>query len=280
MGGVRDASRMPPGLASQRLHSLDSKSSKMPKTLSVVIPSRARERQIFFLEQAVASVRRQTAFNDFLVDFFVAVDQGMALDKRVCERLKVFCIESPGHSQARALNAAIRKIDSEYVAFLEDDDQWKPDFLSVAFSAMEEAQVDFISSTQSEYDELGNYLRINDFPTPSGWFMKTSILRKIGEFNEAYQFHLDNECLGRLHDTGTKRAHLVEATAPSEFHYAQFVRPWLANLVGESKNFAYCDGMHRRFRWSTGSFIPSPTWCRLLPTQTRRSVPMMSTECF
>jgi hypothetical protein len=78
-------------------------------------------------------------------------------------------------------------------------------------------------------------VRINDFPTPSGWFMTRATLGRVGPFDESYRFHLDNEWLGRLTDAGIVRAHLVESTAPVDLNEMVQVRPWLAQLIELSR---------------------------------------------
>lgn len=200
----------------------------MQPRLTVIIPSRAQDRQIAFLRRSTGSIRRQSAAGNFAITILVGVDKGCNLDTSVSDSLGVRCVESDGGSQAAALNAAIRIVDDGYVAFLEDDDEWMPDYLRIAISAL--SHCDFVSSTQAEHDETDFFIKTNDFPTPSGWMMPASILRLVGEFNEHYRFHLDNEWLGRLVETKSRRAHLVEATAPT-LRSQMRVRPWLANIL-------------------------------------------------
>lgn len=199
------------------------------RSLSVVIPSRTQPRQGEFLERAVASIRTQTVIRDFDVTLLIGVDAGWTPESDIVERLGLRPVESAGRSQAAALNAAIRRVDSDFAAFLEDDDQWYPHYLENVLKAMSVAL--FVSSTQLEVDEKGAVLRINDFPTPSGWFMSMETLAGVGAFNEEFRFHLDNEWLGRLFEKGISRVHLVESTAPTDPRYSAQVRPWLSKVV-------------------------------------------------
>ena len=208
--------------------------------LNIVIPSRTQGKQVFFLERAVASVRHQTVIDKFDLNFLVGVDAGkIPRGGDIGSRLEITFIESHGNSQAAALNAAIRNVNADFVAFLEDDDQWYPRYLEFAMQAISSA--DFVSSTQIEYDEKGELLRINDFPTPSGWFMPASTLKQVGEFNESFRFHLDNEWLGRLAETKLKRFHMVESTAPIKKEFISSVRPWLGYALDLSGG--YCQIM-------------------------------------
>lgn len=199
------------------------------KKLCVIIPSRTQPRQHAFIERAVRSIRSQTAASRFEIRIVVAVDRNRRLPEALCEAWGIRCVESTGESQAAALNAGIGSTDGDYVAFLEDDDQWMPDYLALAAEALGSAP--FVSSTQAEHDDRGHLLRVNDFPTPSGWLMTRRTLDRVGPFDEAYRFHLDNEWLGRLNAAGTRRIHLVESTAPIDPALAREVRPWLAILI-------------------------------------------------
>lgn len=201
----------------------------MKPKLTVVIPSRSHARQIEFLRRATESVRNQTAASQYEIGFIVGLDQGDSLSAADVTSLGIDWVSSLGASQAAALNAALRKVAGDFVAFLEDDDEWMPDYLKFATQAI--TSCSFVSSTQFEVNEQGKLLRINDFPTPSGWFMPVSTLQAVGEFNEAHRFHLDNEWLGRLAESGLRRMHMVEATGPINVRYAQQARPWLAEVL-------------------------------------------------
>ena len=197
--------------------------------LTVIIPSRKCEKQISFIQKATTSVRKQSIANQFVITFLVAVDKNCWLGPEISNIPGVKCIESDGSSQAKALNVAIRQVHEGFVAFLEDDDQWMPDYLNFATKAI--ALCDFVSSTQAEFNEANEFIRVNDFPTPSGWFMPVSTLKKVGEFNESYKYHLDNEWLGRLSESKLNRIHMVEATAPVQKKNTQQVRPWLTKVL-------------------------------------------------
>ena len=114
---------------------------------------------------------------------------------------------SGGHSQAAALNAAAKLIAGDLVAILEDDDQWHPQFLRYALGAL--AGADFASSTLLEIGPDQTVRCVNDFPTPSGWLVKRATWDAVGEFNERFRWHLDNEWLGRLAQKGHRRVPLL-----------------------------------------------------------------------
>ena len=201
-------------------------------TLNIIIPSRTQANQKRFLLQAIDGIKNQTALKNFTIKIIIGLDKGENLSFEYSDNIpfEMLISNSNGFTQAEALNSAINKVNSNYVAFLEDDDIWLPNFLELAEKLIGSG-IDFISSTQTEVDENNLILRTNDFPTPSGWFMSSTLLNSIGNFNETFKFHLDNEWLGRLAASGASRGHLVEITAPVELKYTMQVRPWLANVV-------------------------------------------------
>lgn len=200
--------------------------------INVIVPSRQQKKQIEFLTRAIASIEKQNIPPEYEIIVTVVVDKGCELEKSILNKLNVQCLASERSSQAAALNTGIDTIKGGYVAFLEDDDQWEQNFLHNAFIHLESS--DFISSTQAEYNEKGAFIRINDFPTPSGWFMRAETLHLVGKFNEEFKFHIDNEWLGRLRQKSAKRVHLIESTAPVDEKYCRQVRPWLSNVINLS----------------------------------------------
>ncbi len=203
----------------------------MLEKLTVIIPSRTHDKQNSFLKKATDSIFKQNIIKKFDLTILVAIDKGSSLDKIGLEKKQnIRFIESDGNSQAAALNAGIQETldKSGFVSILEDDDEWLPEFLLFAREALN--NFDFVSSNQGQFNEDGKFLNIFDFPTPSGWFMPVTTLVKVGNFNETFKWHLDNEWLGRLAETKSSRLHLIESNAQK--------RPELQKLVNFSLGFS------------------------------------------
>ncbi len=203
----------------------------MLERLTVIIPSRTHDNQTKFLKKATDSIFKQNIIKKFDLTILVAVDKGASVNKIGLEKKQnIRFIESNSNSQAAALNAGIQETlnKSGFVSILEDDDEWLPEFLFFARQALN--NFDFVSSNQSQFNEEGKFLNILDFPTPSGWFMPVSTLLKVGNFNESFKWHLDNEWLGRLVETKSSRLHLIESNAQK--------RPELQKLVNFSLGFS------------------------------------------
>jgi glycosyltransferase involved in cell wall biosynthesis len=190
----------------------------LAKTVSVIIPTRLEGSH---LGSAIRSVLAQEGIAQADIQIIVGVDDGHgALFKRRYPDIEM--AESRGHSQAKALNAAIQQARGEYLAFLEDDDVWERTFLRTALTLLDQAG--FVSSNQLEVNELGLVQQINDFPIPSGWVLRRKTFDTVGPFDETYRWHVDNEWLGRLGEAYITRIHLVESTA-------SIARPELAKLL-------------------------------------------------
>jgi hypothetical protein len=206
--------------------------------IAVLIPSRLNRIEhgpqagLTFVERAIESALAQTLVIEGAVapTFIVGVDADAAVPDELAARPDVLIARSDAASQATALNACVAAAEGfSYVAILEDDDRWDPHYLAYALSALQDNG--FVSTTQLELDENDRILRVNDFPTPSGWMMSAGTLRQVGMFDPAMRWHLDNEWLGRLAQASIPRCHLVEMTAPVTLTYAEQTRPWIANVL-------------------------------------------------
>ena len=205
----------------------------MTTTVSIVIPSRLdpvfmENPDELWLDRAIESIGLQTA--DAHIEVIVGLDRGTEAPQRLIDGdLQVSFAVADDVGQASAINVAVKNARGDYLAMLEDDDRWQPRFLEHALQAITECE--FVSSNQLELppNDLGGY--INDFATPSGWFMRRSLWSEIGEMDPSYRYHLDNDWLGRLSDQGNRRVHLVEFTAARGLDELEEKRPFLHNFI-------------------------------------------------
>ena len=205
----------------------------MTAAISVIIPSRldvidVEFPHVLWLDQAIESVRAQTVHSEMEIEIIVGLDHGTKIPERLNETSPsiAFSYAPSGQaSQAAALNAAAAKAKGTYLAFLEDDDRWRPRFLEHALEAI--TKCEFVSSNQLEVPPGSVVGQINDFATPSGWFMRRTLWDEVGEMDTSYRYHLDNDWLGRLSDNGNRRVHLVEASAAHNIDELKEKRPFL-----------------------------------------------------
>jgi hypothetical protein len=131
--------------------------------------------------------------------------------------------EIPGHQSA--CNAAVLAAESPLLAFLEDDDLWRPDHLKIMHDALTAHGADFASTSHQEIDIDGNLLKPFDWPTATGWLMTRSCWRQCGGFHVGFKVHQDNHFLGMLNRHKRRRIHAVEEGAdPNQ-------RPLIRQLV-------------------------------------------------
>src|SRR5947207_1112090 len=112
----------------------------MSAGVSVVIPAFNYAR---FLPAAIDSVLRQT-FSDFeilVVDDGSTDDTPQVVASFTGPRIRYIRQENAGLSAAR--NTGIRNARAPFVAFLDADDEWLPDFLATMLDAFETLGEDF-----------------------------------------------------------------------------------------------------------------------------------------
>lgn len=209
--------------------------------LDIVIPSRNRPHQSSFLSGALESIAEQTICSQFDIRAIVAIEPGSQLGNLPQTNFAIHIVEPSISSQAAALNRALQEVEADFVAFLEDDDQWHPCYLELAHKALTQPLPEgdmpgFVSSTQMEENTQKLVIRVNDLASPSGWLMYKNTLITVGNFNEEYHWHPDIDWLGRLGQHAIPRIHMVEGTAPFDPNLARQIRPLLGQVLNHSNN--------------------------------------------
>jgi glycosyltransferase involved in cell wall biosynthesis len=188
---------------------------------------------MLWLQRALGSVGRQSLVGKEAIEVVIGLDRdtpppAIAAPKGLTLRFANAAPDgTPG--QASAINAAAEAATGDLIAILEDDDAWHPVFLATAAKTLK--SFDFVSSSQMLVDETGTPREPMYFPTPSGWLMRRDLWRSMGGFDETIRFHVDMEWLGRLNQTGKRRAHLVERGFPLDMDFLREHRKWLAHIA-------------------------------------------------
>lgn len=175
--------------------------------VSVVIPVWNRPAQI---RQAIESVQRQTlaewellVVDDGSTDDTPAVLEGIiAFDDRVC----VLRQERGGVSRAR--NLGIEHARGRYVAFLDSDNEWEPDFLRTMTAMMERANLSAAHGivgidqagrrTYRVFEGGREHLLVGNHISLIVLVVRTSLLRDIGGFAEDLRRMVDYDLVLRL----------------------------------------------------------------------------------
>lgn len=184
----------------------------MPK-VSVIIPTYNRPELV---KKAVASVLRQT-YQDFEI---IIVDDGMKeRAKKSIEEIhdpRILYIQnekSLGGGGAR--NVGIKAARGEYVAFLDDDDEWLPEKLETQMNAFEKSSSDVgfcfsavlnvfddkeentsVEEGIKDYSEI-SFVRFKGFMT-SSLVIRRKIFNEVGGFDPELPSHQEPELILRI----------------------------------------------------------------------------------
>lgn len=167
--------------------------------VTVVIPTYNRAD---FLAEAVDSVLNQTWKDlEILVVDDGSTDRTREVMARYGKRLKYFYKKNEGPSSAR--NVGIREAMGTYVAFLDSDDVWDPEKLSIQMEFMRKhPEIKLVCTDSCEIDSsesregklkrdlmgsLFSLLYSNSFIRTSTVLMNKACFQEVGYFDERYQ---------------------------------------------------------------------------------------------
>lgn len=114
-------------------------------TIAAVIPLHNKAP---FIERALASALAQTSpVDEIIVVDDASTDNGMAIveeivDRRRAPRFTLLTRATPGPGGYAARNAAIAATRADWIAFLDADDEWRPEFVATLRSLIAEASPD------------------------------------------------------------------------------------------------------------------------------------------
>lgn len=188
----------------------------MPR-VSIILPTYRRPG---FLHSAISSVLNQT-FEDFeliVVDDASGDNTGEIVGSFGDRRIRYVCLES-NRGEAGARNAGLMKLDprAEFVAFLDDDDEWLPDKLRKQVEFMESASSDigcvytgfYIVDAHTKRvigkrlhskrgDLYGELLVKNEVGTPSTVLLRRECIDRVGLFDEGISYGVDHDLWIRI----------------------------------------------------------------------------------
>ena len=186
-----------------------------PPRVSVVIPTRNRA---VLLPRAVASVLAQT-WTDFellIVDDHSTDETPAVIVGFADRRIRSFRHER-NTGQSKALNTGIEHARGEYVAFLDDDDEWLPAKLAAQVALLDAAppEVGLVYCWRDELDEASrqpigttrltlrgdifeHVLALHVPASPSSWLVRRSAARSVGGFDEGLHRAKDVDFVSRI----------------------------------------------------------------------------------
>ncbi|WP_292008323.1 glycosyltransferase family 2 protein [Chryseobacterium sp.] len=107
-----------------------------------------------FIEETIQSVLNQTYDNwEWLITDDLSTDNTVEILRKYNDpRIKLKVLEKNGGA-GNARNQSLKRAEGRYVAFLDSDDFWYPDYLETMVNYMEEHQVELVYCNYSRCDE-------------------------------------------------------------------------------------------------------------------------------
>jgi len=183
----------------------------MKPKISVVITTYNRPELV---KRAIESVKRQT-FKEFEI---IVVDDASKEDYSEISSLdgvRYIRMEENGGTQAKPKNAGIMKAEGQFITFLDDDNEFRPDHLLVLYNEIKKGEADVIYGDRVIVDKDGKtqgvgvssefnpaLLMEQNFIDTSDFIIRKSVLEAIGGWDERYKRMLDWNLVVRLHKQG------------------------------------------------------------------------------
>ncbi len=223
--------------------------------VSVVIPTHNRAALVV---RAIRSVLAQTVSDVevIVVDDASPDDTPAAVAQIDDPRLKFVRLAKNGH-QAHAANVGIAQARGEFVAFLDDDDEWLPNKLEAQLARLSEVPDAsavycrcFVQTSEGlrpprpraglpEGDITDSLLRRSIVMTPSAYLVRRSVLLEVGGFDESIVHTLDIDLWLRMSQAGH---HFAIVPEPLFIYHAESETPRLTTeAVAQLRGFLAID---------------------------------------
>jgi len=134
--------------------------------VSVIIPTHNRPQM---LKEAVDSVLAQT-IQDFQIVIVLngASAESVEMGRRLGANAKIKVVEMEDSTLAASRNFGLSFVETEWVAFLDDDDIWHPDKLELQLAAAAQTGADLVTCNFTAFDQDGDIPSSGLEPLPSG----------------------------------------------------------------------------------------------------------------
>src|SRR4051812_10322620 len=192
---------------------IEFKHEETPGLVSVVIPTYRGER---FIGEALASISSQTDQNWEVVvveDGSRDATEGIVREfaARHAQHRVHFSRSEYNRGPSHTRNTAFKLVRGEYVALLDSDDRWFPDYLAAMRGAIETTGNDIVycsvvmiedktdlligvwGPATNELEEFPHGLLFRNFVTPSATMLRRSVLADVGNWNAEHRFCEDLE---------------------------------------------------------------------------------------
>ena len=221
------------------------------------------DRHQMLKNRSVASVLNQT----FQPDYIVVVDDSKDDKERLKNKNYIQSLQVDGaridylsNSRTKGASGAwntgifhlasiCKSMDSTFLAILDDDDEWTPEYISQCVDVAKDGQNDMVAADIARIKDI--HLSPSHCPAPdrlvasdflvgnpgiqgSNLFLKLSVMLQAGCFDEAMKSSTDRDICIRICDLGDTRYKRVRSTLVK--HYAELGRKRMTTRGSRSKN--------------------------------------------
>lgn len=200
-----------------------------------------------YVEQAVNSVLNQINVKVELI----VVDDGSGdnsttilatLSEKNPERIKLFSQHNKGPYPAR--NYGIRQAKGSYIAFLDADDYWEHECLSILLKALEEQQADI---AYCGWQNIGRRKGIEPYIPP---------IYEQGDISEAFL----TGCPWPIHAALTRRSVLDRVDGFSERYFSSMDYDLWLRISAITQNIVHVGEVLAYYRWHDSGQISAAIW--------------------
>ena len=226
----------------------------MAPTVTVIMPVYDRER---FVREAIESVLAQT-FDDFEL---IVVDDGstdgsVAAVAAIADP-RLHRLAQPHRGVGAAMNTGLRAARGRYVARLDSDDVWLPDFLATQIAVLESSPAVDVVYARAQGMEVDGTPTPHVWGIPPRWPNDALRSQLHGDFTCNITVVARRACI--------ERAGGFEESLPAHEDWDLWLR------VARHASFAFTDRVLARFRWHEGNLTGpgSADAARLLESRVR-----------
>lgn len=177
--------------------------------VSIIMPVKDREH---IVGTAIASIQAQTyeEWDLYVIDDGSTDGTRAVLDELAAADPRIHVLSNTGRGVSAARNAGIDAATGRYLAFLDSDNEWRPDYLTLMMTAMVRDDLSWVYSgsriqrggtiSYMAYEGTRNHLLYRNHIDMNIMIVEADLVRRAGMFDETLRRWVDHDLVIRLID--------------------------------------------------------------------------------
>lgn len=177
--------------------------------VSIIMPVKDREK---IVGTAIRSIQRQTyeEWDLYVVDDGSTDGTRAVLDEFAAADSRIKVLSNTGRGVSAARNTGINAATNKYLAFLDSDNEWRPDFLTLMMTAMVRNNLPWVYSASRidrageisymAYEGTREHLLYRNHIDMNIMIVETDLVHRVGMFDESLRRWVDHDLVIRLID--------------------------------------------------------------------------------